>query len=132
MTTEARVVALMQATEDQLDKVDRILTGNDVPVRVEGEVNLRLLTVMDACRRCKISYPKMNRIMNDGLVDVVGATGRRMITEASLIDFCQGRRKPTPEVMARRNARNAARREQYRKNKTEKAKCGDARRDWLI
>lgn len=113
MTGNDRLMALARATEDQLMRIDLVLTNRD-PVKNEIEENLRLLTIKDACKRSNLSYPKVYRAMNDGLLDTVNATGRRMITEASLLDFCRGVRRPSAEVLARRAARNAARREAYR------------------
>lgn len=107
-------MALAQASDDVLARVDAVLEGRDRSV-LTGPENNRLMTVMDAARYLSISYPKIYRIMRDGLLDIVDATGRRMVREQSVIEFSKGLRKPSSEVLARRAARNAARREEYRR-----------------
>ena len=43
--------------------------------------------------------------------------GRRLVKEESLYELANGLRQPSAEVLARREARNAARREEYRRCK---------------
>ena len=112
MEYNQRLMALAQASDDVLARVDAVLEGRDRSV-LTGPENNRLMTVMDAARYLSISYPKIYRIMREGLLDVVDATGRRMVREQSVIEFSKGLRKPSSEVLARRAARNAARREEY-------------------
>ena len=114
MEYNQRLMALAQASDDVLARVDAVLEGRDRPVPDKAENN-RLMTVMDAARYLSIGYPKIYRIMRDGLLDVVDATGRRMVREQSVIEFSKGLRKPSGEVLAWREARNAARREEYRR-----------------
>ena len=114
MTVNERLIKLAQAPEGVLMRVDAVLEGRDRSV-LTGPENNRLMTVMDAARYLSISYPKIYRIMRDGLLDIVDATGRRMVREQSVIEFSKGLRKPSSEVLARRAARNTARREEYRR-----------------
>ena len=114
MEYNQRLMALAQASDDVLARVDAVLEGRDRSV-LTGPENNRLMTVMDAARYLSISYPKIYRIMRDGLLDIVDATGRRMVREQSVIEFSKGLRKPSSEVLARRAARNTARREEYRR-----------------
>ena len=114
MEYNQRLMALAQASDDVLARVDAVLEGRDRSV-LTGPENNRLMTVMDAARYLSISYPKIYRIMRDGLLDIVDATGHRMVREQSVIEFSKGLRRPSPEVLARRAARNAARREEYRR-----------------
>lgn len=79
--------------------------------------NTKLLTITDACRLLNVNYSKMYRIMRDGLLDIIDATGKRMIREESLIEYSMGQRQPSPEVLARREAQNALRRRQYAQRK---------------
>jgi len=76
-----------------------------------------LVTIAEARAFLGWSYPRMRRAMVDGLVDVVTATGRRLVKEESLYELANGLRRPSAEVLARREARNAARREEYRRCK---------------
>lgn len=114
MSDSERMKAILDASADVLERIDAILEGRDRIVQTEPENN-RLMTVMDAARYLSISYPKIYRIMRDGLLDVVDATGRRMVREQSVIDFSKGFRTPSSEVLKRREERNAARREEYRR-----------------
>ena len=114
MLMEERVAKIFHATEDVLDKVDAILEGRDAQgCSLSG--NVRLLTITEAARLLGIRYSRIYRIIGDGLLDVVDATGRRMVRESSVIEYSKGLRRPSPEVLARRAARNAARREEYRR-----------------
>ena len=113
MTDLEIMIELQKATVDQRRRIEAVLQGRDPDS--ESDENNRLLTIMEACCYLHVNYPKFRRIMHDGLVDVVDATGRRMVREASVIEFAKGLRKPSAEVLARREARNAARREEYRR-----------------
>lgn len=72
------------------------------------------MTIMDACRYLNVGYQKFYRAMGDGMVDVVRVNNRRMVREQSVMEMSRGLRRPTPEAVARREAKNAARREAYR------------------
>ena len=113
MTDLELMIELQKASAGKRAQVEAILRGDCG--NLDCAENNRLLTVMEACRYLNMNYPKFRRIMQDGLVDVVDATGRRMVREASVIEFSKGLRKPSAEVLARREARNAARREEYRR-----------------
>ena len=115
MTMNERLVALAQASEEVLQRIDAVLEGCTESGPSVQEVNNRLLTVTEACRYLNMGYPKFYRVMQDGLVDVVDATGRRLVREQSLVEFAQGRRHPSQEVLERRKVRNAKRREEYAK-----------------
>lgn len=112
MTDLELMIELQKTTPEKRATIERILCG---AIQNSDEVeNNRLLTITEACLYLNTNYPKFRRIMNDGLVDVVDATGRRMVREQSVIDFSKGLRKPSAAVLERREARNAARREAYR------------------
>ena len=115
MTMNERLVALAQASEEVLQRIDAVLEGHTEAGPSAQEVNNRLLTVMEACRYLNMGYPKFYRVMQDGLVDVVDATGRRLVREQSLVEFAQGLRHPSQEVLERRKVRNAKRCEEYAK-----------------
>lgn len=117
------IETVLSTTDGGLDALEQALACC-MPTDSAQEQNIRLLTITEACRMLNVNYPKMYRIMNDGLLDVVAATGKRMIREESLIEYSKGLRNPSPEVLARREARNALRRRQY----AEKGKASAAQR----
>lgn len=114
MTEAERIKKVIDAPDEVLAKIDAILEGRDEQGGKKPE-NVRLLTIMEAARMLGIRYSKIYRMMGDGLLDVVDATGRRMIRESSVIEFSKGERHPSKDVLERREARNAARREEYRR-----------------
>lgn len=114
MDPNERMLKLLQAPKEVLAKIDALLEGRDEQHRDRPE-NIRLLTIMEAARMLGITYSKIYRIMKDGLLDVVDSTGRRMVSEVSVIEFSKGQRHPSKDVLERREARNAARREEYRR-----------------
>ena len=114
MTEAERIKKVIDAPDEVLAKIDAILEGRDEQGGKKPE-NVRLLTIMEAARMLGITYSKIYRIMKDGLLDVVDSTGRRMVSEVSVIEFSKGQRHPSKDVLERREARNAARREEYRR-----------------
>lgn len=114
MELQARMEKLLKASPEALEMIDAILDGRNVP---QAKEHTRLMTIAEARAFLGWSYPKMRRAMADGLVDVVTATGRRLVKEESLYELANGTRQPSAEVLARREARNAARREEYRRRK---------------
>ena len=115
MDFQARMEKLLKASPEMLEKIDGILEGND-SLQTEGE-HMRLLTIAEARGFLGWSYSKVRRAIDDGLLDVVSATGQRLVKEASLYELANGLRQPSAEVCAHREARNAARREEYRRRK---------------
>ena len=115
MDFQTRMEKLLKASPEMLEKIDEILEGKDFP-QAERK-HMRLLTIAEACAFLGWSYPKLRRAIADGLLDVVTATGRRLVREESLYELASGRRQPSAEVLARRAERNAARREEYRRHK---------------
>ena len=114
MTENERMLKVIQAPGEVLAKIDAILEGREEQGGKQPG-NVRLLTIMEAARMLGITYSKIYRIMKDGLLDVVDSTGRRMVSEVSVIEFSKGQRHPSKDVLERREARNAARREEYRR-----------------
>ena len=114
MEFQARMEKLLKASPEALEKIDAILDGRNIP---QAREHTRLVTIAEARAFLGWSYPRMRRAMVDGLVDVVTATGRRLVKEESLYELANGLRQPSAEVLARREARNAARREEYRRCK---------------
>ena len=114
MELQARMEKLLKASPEALEMIDAILDGRNVP---QAKEHTRLMTIAEARAFLGWSYSKMRRAMVDGLVDVVTATGRRLVKEESLYELANGLRQPSAEVLARREARNAARREEYRRCK---------------
>lgn len=114
MELQERMEKMLKASPEALDMIDAILDGRNVP---QAKEHTRLMTIAEARAFLGWSYSKMRRAMDDGLVDVVTATGRRLVKEESLYELASGRRQPSAEVLARREARNAARREEYRRHK---------------
>lgn len=114
MEFQARMEKLLKASPEALEKIDAILDGRNIP---QVREHMRLVTIAEARAFLGWSYPRMRRAMVDGLVDVVTATGRRLVKEESLYELANGLRQPSAEVLARREARNAARREEYRRCK---------------
>ena len=115
MDFQTRMEKLLKASPEMLEKIDEILEGKSVPQ--ENNEYTKLMTIAEARTFLGWSYPKIRRAINDGLLDVVDATGRRLVKESSLHELSSGRRQPSAEVLARREARNAARREEYRRRK---------------
>ena len=114
MELQERMEKMLKASPEALEMIDAILDGRNVP---QAKEHMRLMTIAEARAFLGWSYPKMRRAMSDGLVDVVTATGRRLVKEESLYELASGRRQPSAEVIARHEARNAARREEYRRRK---------------
>ena len=120
MEFEERMKAVMCASPDVLKRIDAILEGGP---KEQEEKHHRLLTIAEGRRFLGWSYPKIKRAIDDGLLDVVVAMGSRLIKEESLYELAEGRRQPSAEVLARREARNAARREEYRLRKVESVRA---------
>ena len=114
MELQERMENMLKASPEALEMIDAILDGRNIP---QAREHTRLVTIAEARAFLGWSYPKMRRAMVDGLVDVVTATGRRLVKEESLYELANGLRQPSAEVLARREARNAARREEYRRRK---------------
>lgn len=115
MDFQTRMEKLLKATPEILAKVDAILEGKDMSR--ESTRHTRLMTIGEARGFLGWSYAKVRRAIADGLLDVVEATGRRLVKEESLYELTNGLRQPSEEVLARRAERNAARREEYRRRK---------------
>lgn len=124
MDFQTRMEKLLKASPEALEMIDAILDGRNAP---RAKERTRLMTIAESCAFLGWSYPKMRRAIADGLVDVVTATGRRLVKEESLYELASGRRQPTVEVLFRREARNAARREEYRRRKAQSAKAAERR-----
>ena len=114
MDFQSRMEKLLKATPETLARIDEILEGKDPQAKAE---HTRLVSIAEARGFLGWSYPKVRRAIADGLLDVVTATGRRLVREESLYELASGRRQPSAEVLARRAERNAARREEYRRHK---------------
>ena len=114
MELQERMEKMLKASPEALEMIDAILDGRNIP---QAREHTRLVTIAEARAFLGWSYPRMRRAMVDGLVDVVTATGRRLVKEESLYELANGTRQPSAEVLARREARNAARREEYRHRK---------------
>ena len=115
MDFQTRMELLLKASPETLARIDDILERKDLP-QAKAE-HTKLLSIAEARGFLGWSYPKVRRAIADGLLDVVTATGRRLIKEESLYELASGRRQPSTEVLARRAERNAARREEYRRRK---------------
>lgn len=115
MEFQTRMELLLKASPETLARIDDILEGKDLP-QAKAE-HTRLLSIAEAREFLGWSYPKVRRAIADGLLDVVTATGRRLVREESLYELASGHRQPSAEVLARRAERNAARREEYRRRK---------------
>ena len=122
MELKERMAALLTASPETLKRIDEILEGRDSLPEKDGHT--RLLTIAEGRRFLGWSYSKIRRAIDDGLLDVVGVTGSRLIREESLYELANGRRQPSAEALARRTARNAARREEYR---LKRARSADGR-----
>ena len=114
MELQARMEKLLKASPEALEMIDAILNGKDI---LHAKEHTRLMTIAESRAFLGWSYPKMRRAIADGLIDVVTATGQRLVKEESLYELASGRRQPSAEVLARRAERNAARREEYRRRK---------------
>lgn len=115
MDFQERMEKLFKASPATLARIDEILEGKDL---LQSKVeHTRLLSIAEACAFLGWSYSKLRRAIDDGLLDVVSATGQRLVREESLYELASGRRQPSAEVLARRAERNAARREEYRRHK---------------
>lgn len=114
MELQTRMEKLLKASPEALEMIDAILDGRNV---LQAKEHTRLMTIAEARAFLGWSYPKIRRAIADGLLDVVDATGRRLVKEESLYELTNGTRQPPAEVLARRAARNAARREEYRRRK---------------
>ena len=115
MDFQTRMEKLLKASPEILEKIDTILEGKDMSR--ESTKRTRLMTIDEARGFLGWSYAKVRRAIADGLLDVVEATGRRLVKEESLYELTNGLRQPSDEVLARRAERNAARREEYRRCK---------------
>ncbi|MCQ2392491.1 MAG: helix-turn-helix domain-containing protein [Kiritimatiellae bacterium] len=107
------MMKILSAPAEKIALIDEILMGKSQDHADGQKVNNRLLSIRESCQYLNVRYTKLYRIIKDGLLDVVDATGGKMIREESLSEYAHGLRKPTPEVLARRAAANAARRERY-------------------
>lgn len=114
MDFQSLMEKLLKASPEQLERIEAVLDGKILP---QAKEHTRLMTISEARSFLGWSYAKVRRAIADGLIDVVTATGRRLVKEASLHELSSGRRQPPAEVLARREARNAARREEYRRRK---------------
>ncbi len=115
MDFQTRMEKLLKASPETLEKIDKILEGKDMSH--ESTRHTRLMTIGESREFLGWSYAKVRRAIADGLLDVVEATGRRLVKEESLYELANGLRQPSEEVLARRAERNAARREEYRRRK---------------
>ena len=115
MDFQTRMEKLLKASPETLEKIDKILEGKDMSH--ESTRHTRLMTIGESREFLGWSYAKVRRAIADGLLDVVEATGRRLVKEESLYELANGLRQPSDEVLARRAERNAARREEYRRRK---------------
>ena len=115
MDFQTRMEKLLKASSETLEKIDKILEGKDMSC--ESARHTRLMTIGESREFLGWSYAKVRRAIADGLLDVVEATGRRLVKEESLYELTNGLRQPSDEVLARRAERNAARREEYRRRK---------------
>jgi hypothetical protein len=114
MELQERMEKMLKASPEALEMIDAILDGRNIP---QAREHTRLVTIAEARAFLGWSYSRMRRAMADGLVDIVTATGRRLVKEESLYELASGCRQPSAEALARREARNAARREEYRRRK---------------
>ena len=124
MDFQTRMERLLKASPEALEMIDAILDGRN---RSQGNEHTRLMTMAEARAVLGWSYSRLRRAIVDGLVDVTTATGRRLVKEESLYELASGRRQPSAEVIARREARNAARREEYRHRKALSAGTAEGR-----
>ena len=124
MDFQSLMEKLVKASPEQLEQIDAVLDGRMLP---QAKEHTRLMTIFEARSFLGWSYPKVSRAIADGLIDVVTATGRRLVKEESLYELASGHRQPTAEVLARREARNAARREEYRRRKAQSAEAVERR-----
>ena len=111
MEANERFRLVATATPEVLALIDEVLEGKALPKRTEVEApNCRLISVADACRMLNMTYPTFHRAMQEGCFDVVHATGKTWIKELSVIEFADGKRKPSAEGLAARAERNRRRR----------------------
>lgn len=115
MDITTRMDKILHASPEVLAMIDAILEGKS---ETKPQGHTRLLTMKESRTLLGWTYSKLRRAVGDGLLDVVDATGRRLVKEQSLYELANGIRQPSPEVVARRAKRNAARREEYRRQKS--------------
>jgi len=118
MTANERLIALATASPATLEKVDVILAGG-TPASLQNE-DLALVSVTQAARMLDLKYHTFRNRVKDGLFDTVTASGKTMIRRQSVIEYAQGLRKPSEEVLRRREEKNALRRERYRQEREAK------------
>ena len=115
MDFQTRMGLLLKAAPETLEKIDEILEGKSI--LCTNDAHTKLMTIAESRAFLGWSYSKIRRAIADGLLDIVEATGRRLVKEESLYELASGRRHPSEEVLSRREKRNAARREEYRRRK---------------
>ncbi len=113
MDFQARMAAILAASPEVLARVDAILEGRDQPEEM-GNERTKLFTMGEACKYIGWSYSKLYRAIKDGLLTPCSPMGNVMLREQELYELSLGVRCPSAEVLARREARNAVRRQQYK------------------
>jgi len=116
MTDKERMAAILTATPDVLRRVDEVLEGRESNPRDDCEDG-QLVSITNACKRTGQNYSWVYRRIQDGVLDVIDVSGRRLITKRSLDELLQGKRQPSEEAVKRRAERNAARRAEYERRK---------------
>lgn len=84
MTTENRLRMLMDAPEDVLSRVDRILTGGQILVS-DPDPDVRTVTARDAAERLNISIWTVHRMVKTGELRSVPIRGITRILLSSVL-----------------------------------------------
>jgi len=85
MKTEERIRNILEATPDQLSKIDAILEGNLEP---HEKIDTRLLTLADAAKALGVSRMTIHRMAAEGRIPTIETRmGRRRVPAFALTDF---------------------------------------------
>jgi len=108
---------LMLASEEVVQRVKEVIEGKERRSSDDVLAGRHLLTIKEAQKNLGWKYGKVYRAMGEGLLDTVTVMGQRHVTEQSLIELSEGKRLPSAEAVRKRDERNVARREAYRRER---------------
>ncbi len=91
MKTEERIRKILEATPDQLCKIDAVLNGNSEHHETR---DTRLLTLADAAKALGVSRMTIHRMAAEGRIPTIETRmGRRRVPAFALTDFLEEAKK---------------------------------------
>lgn len=107
----------MLASKEVAQRVKEVIEGKERHSSDDVLAGRHLLTIKEVQKNLGWKYGKVYRAMDEGLLDTVTVMGQRHVTEQSLIELSEGKRLPSAEAVRKRDERNVARREAYRRER---------------